>query len=100
MLQPCEGGADGAAVYGCLFLGKEAYGVIDPEGAGMEMIIKDKSQAGGPLNQFSTLGYKFEGGAKILYQDRMLRVECSSALSDTDEDNSAPIRQATPVRQA
>ena len=99
-LQPGEGGADGAAVYGCLFLGKEAYGVIDPEGAGMEMIIKDKSQAGGPLNQFSTLGYKFEGGAKILYQDRMLRVECSSALSDTDEDNSAPIRQATPVRQA
>ena len=99
-LMPGESGVDGAAVYGCLILGKGAYGIIDPEGCGMEMIIKDKNQAGGPLNQFSTLGYKFESGTKILYQDRMIRIECSSALSDTDEDNSAPIQQADAVQYA
>ena len=104
-LYPGESGVadeDGnsTAVYGCLFLGKDAYGVIDPAGAGMEMIVHDRSEAGGPLNQFSTVGYKFSSGAKILYEDRMIRVECSSALSDTDEDNSAPLKQATPVQMA
>ena len=101
-LHPGEGGAteggEPTAVYGCLFLGKDAYGIIDPEGAAMEMIVHDKSEAGGPLNQFSTLGYKFSSGAKILYEDRMVRVECCSAFSDTDEDNSAPIKQANPVQ--
>ncbi len=104
-LLPGEGGAvgeDGAptAVYGCLFLGKDAYGIIDPDGAAMEMIVHDKSEAGGPLNQFSTLGYKFSSGTKILYEDRMVRVECCSDFSDTDEDNSNPIKQADPVQMA
>jgi hypothetical protein len=54
---------------------------------GMEMIIKDASQIGGPLNQFSTIGYKFEQAAKILYQNRMLRVESCSAYSGIDEAN-------------
>ena len=61
--------------------------MIDPEGGNLEMIIKDKSQAGGPLNQFSTLGYKFSSAAKILYQDRMVRVESCGKYSDTDEEN-------------
>ena len=64
----------------------------------MEVIIHDKDEAGGPLNQFSTLGYKFSGGTKILYEDRMVRVECCSSMSDIDEDNSAPLQQATPVK--
>ncbi len=97
-LYPGESGAEvsgkSTAVYGCLFFGKDAYGIIDPDGAAMEMIIHDKSEAGGPLNQFSTVGYKFSGGAKILYEDRMVRVECCSGFSDTDEDNSAPIIMA------
>lgn len=102
LLYPGESGTpdqsgNSTAVYGCLFLGKDAYGILDPDGAAMEMIIKDKAQAGGPLNQFSTLGYKFSGGAKILYQDRMIRVECGSSLGDTDEDNSAPLQQADTV---
>ena len=61
------------SVYATLFLGKDAYGMIDPEGGNLEMIIKDKGQVGGPLNQFSTLGYKFSSAAKILYEDRMVR---------------------------
>ncbi len=82
-----EGGADGAKVYATMFFGKDAFGVVDPEGAGMEMIIKDKSQVGGPLNQFSTVGYKFETATKILYQERMVRVESGSTYSADDEVN-------------
>lgn len=77
----------GGAVYMSLFFGKDAYGEIDPDGGGMEMIIKDKSEAGGPLNQFSTLGYKFSTAFKILYEDRMVRVESCSDYSDVDEAN-------------
>ena len=89
-LWPGEGGnpMEGpCAVYGTLFFGKDAFGVVDPEGMGMEMIIKDASQIGGPLNQFSTVGYKFETAARILYQNRMVRVESCSAYSGVDEAN-------------
>lgn len=77
----------GKAVYATLFLGKEAFGILEPEGEGMEMIIKTKDQIGGPLNQFGTIGYKFCHGAKILYQERMLRVESGSSSGDLDEAN-------------
>ena len=90
LLYPGEGGncVDGpCAVYGTLFFGKDAFGVVDPEGMGAEMIIKDRSQIGGPLNQFSTVGYKFETAARILYQNRMVRVESCSAYSGVDEAN-------------
>lgn len=75
------------SVYATLFLGKDAYGMIDPEGGNLEMILKDKGQVGGPLNQFSTLGYKFSSAAKILYEDRMVRVESCGAYSAEDEAN-------------
>ena len=75
------------SVYSTLFLGKDAFGMIDPEGGGLEMIVKGKEQAGGPLDQFSTLGYKFSTATKILYQDRMVRVESLSEYSGTDEAN-------------
>lgn len=75
------------ATYATLFLGKDAYGILDPEGEGMEMIVKPKEQVGGPLNQFSTIGYKFCHGAKILYQERLLRVESGSSYGSIDEAN-------------
>ena len=75
------------ATYATIFLGKDAYGLLDPEGEGMEMIVKPKGQIGGPLEQFSTIGYKFCHGAKILYQERLLRVETGSFYSDVDEAN-------------
>ena len=82
-----EGGASNALVYATLMFGKNAFGVVEPEGMGMEMIIKDKSQVGGPLNQFSTVGYKFEAATKILYEDRMIRIESGCSLSTEDEAN-------------
>ncbi len=80
-------GKDGSAVYATLFFGKDAYGIVDPEGEGQEMIIKSREQIGGPLNQFSTVGYKFCHAAKILYQERLLRVESGSRFSGDDEEN-------------
>jgi N4-gp56 family major capsid protein len=74
--------------YATYFFGKDAFGIIDPEGGALEMIVKDKSQVGGPLNQFSTIGYKFEtNGATILYPERLLRVMSCSSFSGTDEVN-------------
>ena len=78
----------GGVTYATYFFGKDAFGIIDPEGGALEMIVKDKSQVGGPLNQFSTIGYKFEtNGATILYPERMLRVMSCSSFSATDEAN-------------
>lgn len=75
------------ATYKTLFFGKDAFGVVDPEGAGMETIVKTKEQVGGPLNQFSTIGTKFEIAAKILYQERMVAVWSGSSYSSTDAAN-------------
>ena len=52
------------------------------------MIVHDKSEIGGPLDQFSTVGYKLEtNGATILYPERILRVMSCSSYSDTDQTN-------------
>ena len=74
-------------IYDTVFLGKDAYGIIDPEGGSMEMIIKNKGEAGGPLEQYSTAGYKFEDATKILYPERMVRVLSCSTFSEIDEEN-------------
>ena len=68
--------------------GRDGFGIIDPEGGALEMIVKDKSQIGGPLNQFSTIGYKLEtNGATILYPERVLRIMSCSSFSGQDEAN-------------
>ena len=78
----------GTLTYATYFFGKDAFGIIDPEGGALEMIVKDKSQIGGPLNQFSTIGYKFEtNGATMLYPERVLRVMSCSSYSAVDEAN-------------
>jgi N4-gp56 family major capsid protein len=78
----------GKASYASYFFGKDSFGIIDPEGGGLEMIIHDKGTIGGPLNQFSTIGYKFEtNGATILYPERLLRVMSASSFSGVDEIN-------------
>ena len=79
---------DDLCIYHTFFFGKDAFGIIDPEGGALEMIVKDKSQVGGPLNQFSTIGYKFEtNGATILYPERLLRVTGCSSFGKVDEAN-------------
>ena len=70
-----EGGASDADVYATIIFGKDAYGTTEVEGGGLETIIKSKEQAGGPLNQYSTIGWKATKVAKILVQNYIVRVE-------------------------
>jgi len=80
--------AQNGVTYATYFFGKDSFGIIDPEGGALEMIIHDKGEIGGPLNQFSTIGYKFEtNGATILYPERLLRVMSCSSYSAVDETN-------------
>lgn len=80
-----KGGETGAlSVFVTLFFGKDAYGECDVEGEGKEMIVKSRKEIGGPLEQFSTIGYKFCHAAAILYQERLLRVETASSYTDED----------------
>lgn len=82
-----QNGASGAT-YATYFFGKDAFGIVDPEGGALEMIVKDKKEIGGPLEQFSTIGYKFEtNGATMLYPERTLRVMSCSSYSATDDTN-------------
>ena len=88
VIYPGEGGGEGKSIYATYFFGKDSFGIIDPEGGALEMIIHDKDEIGGPLNQFSTIGYKFEtNGATILYQERLLRCMSTSSFSGTDTAN-------------
>ena len=89
VIYPGEGGAEGVAVYPCLFMGAKAYGRIKPTAESLEVIVKQKGSAGtaDPLNQRSSVGWKASHAAKILYQERMVRLECGSSYSDQDEEN-------------
>ena len=78
----------GTKIYQTIFLGKDPYGVIDVAGGNMQTIVKTKEQVGGPLNQFSTVGAKFEMGAAILYPERVLLVESSSSYASSDAANT------------
>ena len=90
---PILGGDDyknkaGTVTYATYFFGKDGFGIIDPGEGGLQMIVKPKEVAGGPLNQFSTIGYKFEtNGATMLYTERVLRVMSCSSYSGIDEAN-------------
>ena len=87
-IYPGEGGKNGCAVYGCLFIGKGAYGVVDLS-EGTEVIVKPRGSSGtaDPLDQRSSVGWKGIHAATILYDEYMVRVECGSSYSDEDKAN-------------
>ena len=88
VIYPGEGGAEGCAVYGCLFVGKGAYGVVDLS-EGTEVIVKPRGSSGtaDPLDQRSSVGWKGIHAAAILYDEYMVRVECGSSYSNEDKAN-------------
>ncbi len=79
--------AASGVTYATFFFGADAYAMIDPAGGNLQMIIHDKDEAGGPLNQFSTIGYKFETGFAFLYPERLCRVMSCSSYSAADAAN-------------
>lgn len=83
-----KAGASGAGVYATMVFGKDAWGVIEPTAESLEMIIKQVGQLGGdPLNQRGSIGWKASHAAKILYEERLVRIESGSAYSGIDEAN-------------
>ena len=88
VIYPGEGGKDGLAVYGCLFIGKGAYGVVDLS-EGTEVIVKPRGSSGtaDPLDQRSSVGWKGVHAAAILYDEYIVRVECGSSYSAEDKAN-------------
>ena len=89
VIYPGEAGAANAAVYATTFFGKDAYGIIEPSAESLEVIVKQRGSAGtsDPLDQRSTVGWKASHAAKILYQERLVRVESGSYYSGTDSAN-------------
>lgn len=88
-----EGTADscptGLAVFGCLFLAANAYGITEIAGGGLTTIIKQLGSAGtaDPLNQRSTVGWKAIKTAERLIEAYMVRVECCSSASKKAKKN-------------
>ena len=87
VIYPGEGGAAGIAVYGCLFLGKDAYATTEITGGGLETIVKQKGYGEDPLNQRSSVGWKATYAAKILIPEYLVRVECGSTFSGEAHGN-------------
>ena len=77
----------GVKVYDTLIFGKDAFGKLGLEGGEMQMIIHGKEEVGGPLDQFSTVGYKFMHGATILYQERLVNLMTASSFGNDDDAN-------------
>lgn len=50
-----KGSDESYATYKTMIFGKDAFGVIDVEGGGMETIYKSRKEVGGPLEQFCTI---------------------------------------------
>lgn len=75
------------AVFLTMIFGKDAFGVVKPEGMGMESIYKSRKEIGGPLEQFCTMGTKFSMAAKILYPERMIVLETTSSYSNVAAAN-------------
>lgn len=92
-LLPGNGGAENktdneqVAVFASMFFGRDAYGIVDPAGGSIQMLIKNKGEIGGPLEQFSTVGVKFETGTKILYPERCMVLYHTSKYSNIAQGN-------------
>ena len=76
-------------VFGCIFLGANAYGVTDIEGGGLRTIIKQLGSSGvaDALDQRASIGWKAIKTAEILIEAYLIRVECKSELSGEVEAN-------------
>lgn len=84
MFFPTGSGKKGCATYSTIFLGNDAYGIIDVNGSGaVEHIVKQRGYGNDPLNQRSSIGWKAFMCAAILADDYILRVESGSSFSDT-----------------
>jgi len=76
-------GMSGADVYEVVMCGDEAYGVSELSALSAKMIIHPRTMGGhsDPLEQYSTVGWKAALAAKVLNDDFMGIIYCSSSHS-------------------
>jgi N4-gp56 family major capsid protein len=76
-----DGGASNADVYGAMFFGAEAFGVVSLSGHNLRTIYKSLGSAGtaDPLDQQQTMGWKAAFVAKILNDLFMVRLETGAS---------------------
>lgn len=76
-------GKDGRDVYSTLIIAKDAYGVTEIEGEGLEHIVKQLGSGGtaDPLDQRATAGWKYTGTATRLVEQFMVRIETASTFA-------------------
>jgi N4-gp56 family major capsid protein len=76
-----DGGAAGADVYAALFIGAEAYGVVNLAGRNARTIFKPLGSAGSadPTDEQSTMAWKTYFVAKILNDAFMVRLETGAS---------------------
>ena len=82
VVYPGEAGAAGRDVYSTLVIGRNAYGVTEVEGGGLQHIFKPLGSGEDPLNQRATVGWKALKTAEILVNEYMVRVETTSVYQD------------------
>lgn len=80
------GSSDGSAVGATIVLARDAFGVTEITGGGLQMIVKQLGYGDDPLNQRASCGWKAMKTAEILIPQYIVRIE--SAL---DEFSSAAI---------
>ena len=82
VIYPGEAGAAGRDIYSTLLIGKNAYGITELEGGGLQHIVKQLGSAGttDALNQRATVGWKRTMAVCILTQTFMLRIETASTF--------------------
>lgn len=82
VIYPGEAGAAGRDIYSTLLIGKNAYGITELEGGGLQHIVKQLGSSGtsDPLNQRATVGWKRTMAVCILTQTFMLRIETASTF--------------------
>lgn len=70
-------------VHSTLVIGKDAYGVTELEGGGLQHIVKQLGSGGtsDPLNQRATVGWKLSKVAEILVNAYMVRIESAATFN-------------------
>lgn len=78
-----KAGTSNMNIYSTLILAKDAYGVTDITGGGLQLIVKQKGSAGtaDPLDQRSTIGWKAIKTAERLVEDYMVRIETACSYT-------------------
>ena len=82
VVYPGEAGAKGRDVYATLVLGRNAYGVTEIAGGGLEHIVKQLGSSGtsDPLNQRATAGWKCTSATQRLVEQFMIRIETAASV--------------------